>query len=459
MDATFEREWRMYRAGARRRPVGDGPGSAAAFDACVRPGDVRIFADMTEPFVALVVEDNGLVGRRIVPVSPFSVPASRREIALGERVYQLWNACTASRRFTDRSWIVDTLPPDELRLVAENIDKAFPGRLTAGDGIVARYEHEFAVPGGGFVPLVRRIQKRRVASRWVSVGWKAAASFAICIGTFYLVLGSGRRYVRSLKDYVFSVNAGDYAPVELQDDVALANPDDAELCARDDAEFASMLALDVTPSPVVTVADGSRTERFMPPAVASLDNLASIGAGSSGSLLVPADRRFAKPGEMPCSVLDLGSAGVLMSVASGADCSEQPRSVAVARPEVTCLVAECPWNPVAVLMNIRGSVSDGSRVEILFDKDSVGAYSLVCGGGTRPLNAYYEVIPSAAHPLGTDFCRVTVAWRADDGERRGSVDVRRVELSEMESPPQYDRRRKGIPAVGNGSDVNVESPL
>ena len=54
------------------------------FDPAATPGEVRIFADAPRPFVALVVEEHGLLGRTVVPVSPHPAPVSGRELALGE---------------------------------------------------------------------------------------------------------------------------------------------------------------------------------------------------------------------------------------------------------------------------------------------------------------------------------------------------------------------------------------
>ena len=49
-----------------------------AFDPEVKVGEIRIFADTKEPLVALILESRGLAGWRIVPVSPYRVPANER---------------------------------------------------------------------------------------------------------------------------------------------------------------------------------------------------------------------------------------------------------------------------------------------------------------------------------------------------------------------------------------------
>ncbi|MBQ6136658.1 MAG: hypothetical protein IJI73_04720, partial [Kiritimatiellae bacterium] len=196
MNDIFLREWRLYRRSAFRAPfAGEPPAGEAEFDSPVKPGDIRVFADSNRPFVALVVEDRGLSGRRIVPVSPFTAPASSREMLLGERVLQLWNATVASRRFTDRSWLVDQVAGDEVAKVLAALPAAHPGRVAAGDDVLARYEREFLVTGGGFVPFVSR---RREAARpfWQHGGWKIAASLLVCIGAFYFIIGGGQDGLR-----------------------------------------------------------------------------------------------------------------------------------------------------------------------------------------------------------------------------------------------------------------------
>ena len=78
MNDTFEQEWKLYREGGARRPfeADRRPAEGGAFDAPVRAGEIRLFADMKRPFAALVAEDRGAPGWLLVPVSPFTVPAS-----------------------------------------------------------------------------------------------------------------------------------------------------------------------------------------------------------------------------------------------------------------------------------------------------------------------------------------------------------------------------------------------
>ena len=181
--SMFEQEWNLYREGGARRPfeADRRPAEGGAFDAPVRAGQIRLFADMKRPFAALVAEDRGAPGWLLVPVSPFTVPASPRERLAGERVFQLWNACTASRRFVERSWTVDALGEADLADLLVAAKRAAPGRLSRTDGgsAVAQYEREFLVAGGSFVPLFRREPARPLFAR---PAFRAAAALAVCCG-------------------------------------------------------------------------------------------------------------------------------------------------------------------------------------------------------------------------------------------------------------------------------------
>ena len=186
MNKTFEQEWNLYKAGGKRPSfVGEAPRGDAEFDSPVKVGEIRIFADMARPFVALVAEERGNAGFFIIPVSPFTVPASPREALEGERVYQLWNACTASRGFVARSWRVEEVSSDALLSLNETIkqSKQSNNLSLAADGIVAEYEREFLVSGGDFIPLVDK-----EIPRIVHVSWRRVLGVAAC---FVILLGLG----------------------------------------------------------------------------------------------------------------------------------------------------------------------------------------------------------------------------------------------------------------------------
>ena len=133
MNEVFKKEWGLYTA-VGRRPQFRGlerRESPKEFDWPLRVGEIRIFADMNRPFVALVLESRGAIGYRIVPVSPFTVPASAREMLVGERVFQLWNACTAAKSFVERSWTAASLGESDVAEIAAAVAcRALPARRT-----------------------------------------------------------------------------------------------------------------------------------------------------------------------------------------------------------------------------------------------------------------------------------------------------------------------------------------
>jgi len=213
MNKTFEQEWNLYKAGGKRPSfAGEAPRGDAEFDSPVKVGEIRIFADMARPFVALVAEDRGNAGFFIVPVSPFTVPASSRELLEGERVYQLWNACTAARSFVERSWLVDTIDGEELSALVgtpvlrrPRASRRDAPTIFSADGAIAEYEREFLVSGGDFIPLVNKDVPRvvHVPARkpWrtrivealaksddgIHVSWRKVCGLAAC---FAIVLGA-----------------------------------------------------------------------------------------------------------------------------------------------------------------------------------------------------------------------------------------------------------------------------
>ena len=185
------------------------------FDPAATPGEVRIFADAPRPFVALVVEEHGLLGRTVVPVSPHPAPVSGRELALGERVYQLWNACLLSRRFTDRSWLVDTLSEADLAAVRAALPAACPGRIVAGDGPQARYEREHLVSARTLVaPAAPKVRPGVFARLWPEVV-KLAASFVVCVGAFYFIMGEGLGRLTAWRESYRLCIGSEEEPIEL----------------------------------------------------------------------------------------------------------------------------------------------------------------------------------------------------------------------------------------------------
>ena len=153
-----------------------------SFDADVKVGEVRVFADTKEPLVALVLEARGLAGFRIVPVSPYRVPANDAELAVGERVFQLWNACTAAKGFVVRGWVADTLSAEDVARVREGV--AAQGGLPKKLG---EYERRQLAVGGDFRGWSAKFPQPSVA-RWRQFGgWSIAAALVVGLGVAWLL--------------------------------------------------------------------------------------------------------------------------------------------------------------------------------------------------------------------------------------------------------------------------------
>ena len=154
-----------------------------SFDAEIEVGQIRIFADTKEPLVALFLESRGLAGFRIVPVSPYRVPANDREIVVGERVFQLWNVCTVPKVLAARSWGADTLSAaDVVRIREAAAEKGgLPEKL-------GEYERRHIVPVGDFQRNIA-ICREPSALRWRSNGgWSIAAAVVVGLGVGWMLL-------------------------------------------------------------------------------------------------------------------------------------------------------------------------------------------------------------------------------------------------------------------------------
>ena len=209
---VFEKEWAMYgERGSGRDGIWSRKGKsvkdADSFDGDVKPGEIRIFADMERPFIALVTESKGLAGWTIVPLSPFTVPASPREMLAGERVLQLWNVCTAAKSFVARSWLVDAVSEADLSDIKAQMTKVAAGRIVAGEGAVAEYERRFLVTGGTFEPVLSCAEKKggvgRIVWRWYG-GWSIAAMLLVCLGATWLVLNNEQKSYKGLNVFYTS---------------------------------------------------------------------------------------------------------------------------------------------------------------------------------------------------------------------------------------------------------------
>ena len=186
--SVFRREWEMHRmreTAPMRATAGNPAGTSAAFDPSPTAGELRIFADFAEPVTGLLlgVSANGW---RTVPVSPFTVPASDREILVGTRVYQLWNATVLPPETVSRSWTVDTVPPEDLadvkaalgvmrgETISDDLAVCMGLPIEAVDDPRRDYEREFRLS-----PPVAAPARRRAWRYW---GLALAASLLLALG-------------------------------------------------------------------------------------------------------------------------------------------------------------------------------------------------------------------------------------------------------------------------------------
>jgi hypothetical protein len=154
-----------------------------SFDSEVKIGEIRVFADTKGPLVALVLDARGLAGFRIAPVSPYRIPANDAEVAIGERVFQVWNVCTAAKGFVERSWIADTLSAEDLERVREAV--AAQGGLPKTLG---EYERRQLAAGGDFKGWSAKLPRPSVA-RWRQYGgWSIAAALVVGLGAAWLLV-------------------------------------------------------------------------------------------------------------------------------------------------------------------------------------------------------------------------------------------------------------------------------
>lgn len=451
MNEIFLNEWRTYRAGLKRPAfAGEAPRGEAAFDAEVKVGEIRIFADTNRPFVALVLEDNGLLGRRLVPVSPFSAPASSRETVVGVRVFQSWNACCASRRFTDRSWLVDVLSGAELESVRAAVASVRPGRVVSGDGVQARYEREFLVAGGNFVPFVRRRREEGSAfTRWLYGGWGVAASIAVFFGAFVVLSASdrdihGRHCWRNPFSFAYVASADPEMPVEGEwDNVELIEPEQLP-------DEGSAIADAVRPQfSVPAIPTPYRDEDVKPKGVM---------ARSGKSVQTPEiglDEGFVSPRAGLVECLSAESAAAPAPQDGFAYASSEFPTIAKAG-EVRCFVTECPWNSSRRLLNVSSRDARGLKVEVRFNRQVYG-YRCLSEAKGEGINAFYEIIPlplSAFVP--EEAISVTTYWSDASGARSRNEIIRTGESRDLRGLPELPRRTPDAAGANSSDDVTID---
>ena len=399
MNEVFEKEWKLYRENGDKTPLeADKPKAEGAFDKDVKVGEIRIFADMKRPFVALVAASRGATGWLIVPVSPFTVPASGREMLVGERVFQLWNATTAAKSFVERSWIVDTLDEQDVADIRGAIPAANPGRVCDGENAAAEYERAFLVAGGTFVPLVRP----RAAASGRALFFRclrAAAALIVCGGVawYAIRITDGSRSAQPGVAYEMNKLA------DKDDDIAAAVREAAAIAAAEAsgrivadrlsaakavrskshevmevAKCATVDAVAVIKSPVIArnIYGSSRSPGMRGSLLAASDELdAEASPSVAGSVVhaVPEAERYAEfsenefldPKSSPLSTfsLDVDTTSYALMRRAIADQKRLPSPTSVRIEEyvnyfhydypepksddpiaVDCEMAPCPWN-------------------------------------------------------------------------------------------------------------------
>ena len=411
MNAAFQNEWQLYRRGAQLPPiVGLEPKTDSEFDAGVAVGEVRIFADTNRPLVALVVEDRRLSGWRIVPVSPFCAPASARELMVGERVFQLWNATVVSRRFASRSWRVDAISDSDLAEIRGAIAAANPGRVTAGDGVQAKYEREFLVGEGTLVPFAEPRAADLPRFGWMQISLKIAASLALCLAAWYaLMMDSGRQIVRNWR--------GGFHAVDIAQEDATIDLVDAREVREAPTEIAEV-NIDFTPPSVTWY--GPAPEVFRPAKFADVkgpkvpEEIAKFrlkDEGYKSPLASPMEVVFLSGGERKSHVPAQG--GEFRYAAAIAPLDVPPKAACALRNGET--VAE---------LEIKCELADGAKITVMFDGDVVEGYKSgdVVSDGKR-MTARYELMAFSGKTISPESVFVTLIWPSKDGDERTPVPV------------------------------------
>ena len=413
MNAAFLNEWQLYRRGAQLPPiVGLKPKTDSEFDAGVAVGEIRIFADTNRPLVALVIEDRRLSGWRIVPVSPFCAPASARELMVGERVFQLWNATVVSRRFASRSWRVDAISDSDLAEIRGAIAAANPGRVTAGDGVQAKYEREFLVGEGTLVPFAEPRAADLPRFAWMPVAFKIAASFAVCLAAWYvLMMDSGRQIVRNWRESFHAVDI-------VQEDAAIELAD-----AREPREAPPEIAevdIDFTPP--------SATWHGLAPEVVRPVKFADVKGPKVPEEIAKfrlKDEGYKSPLASPMEVVFLsGGEQRGKSAAPTQDGEFRYASMVAALdapPKAACTLRNGEAN---VELEIQCELADGAKITVMFDSDVVEGYKNIgaTSDGDR-MTARYELMAFPGKTISSESVFVTLIWPAKDGDERTPVPV------------------------------------
>ena len=420
MNAAFLNEWQLYRRGAQLPPiVGLEPKTDSEFDAGVAVGEIRIFADTNRPLVALVVEDRRLSGWRIVPVSPFCAPASGRELMAGERVFQLWNATVVSRRFASRSWRVDAISDSDLAEIRGAIAAANPGRVAAGDGVQAKYEREFLVGEGTLVPFAEPRAADLPRFAWMPVAFKIAASLAVCLAAWYvLMMDSGRKIVRNWRNSFHAVDI-------VQEDAAIELADAHEV--REAPVEIAEVDIDFTPP--------SATWHGPVPEVFRLAKFADVKGPKIPKSIkkFTLDReRFVSPISAPMAVAFLSRGETAAEGGLSAHAKDGTMSYAAAikplegPPKVTCRLVDDTRSGLCVdkILRIEGEVAEGAKITVMFDWDVIEGYGRLSSiASNYKVWIDYELMAFSGKTISPEDVFVTLIWPSKDGDERTPVPV------------------------------------
>lgn len=412
MNAAFLGQWRIYRRGALRPAlVGLKPRTDGEFDSEVSVGEIRVFADTTCPLIALVVDDRRLSGWRIVPVSAFCAPASDREMMVGERVLQLWNTTVVSRRFAERSWLVESVSDVEVERVRGAIAAARPGVVAAGEGVLAKYEREFLVGEGNLVPFAEPLAADVPRVAWMRGAMLAAASLAVFVGAWIVLApSSARRIADNWKYGWHEVLIGDDAgAIELVEGVVAKDPQ-TEI-AEVDIDFTPDCAKWIGKFPEHNIVQTPKFRDVRGPKIP--EGIAKIKIN---------DVRFKSTIDAPMDVVFLVSEESSITSSRRRDpyrygSYAEPLEKA---PEVRCELvsgAEAGSGADAVL-SIVGNGADGSKVTVMFDQSTVEGYRKIVEGLEPGVLAKYELMAFTGKEITAKSVVVTLIWLSSGGDVR-----------------------------------------
>ena len=334
---------------------------------------------------------------------------------VGERVFQLWNATVASRRFASRSWRVDAISDFDLAEIRGAIAAANPGRVTAGDGVQAKYEREFLVGEGTLVPFAEPRAADLPRFGWMQISLKIAASLALCLAAWYvLMMDSGRQIVRNWR--------GGFHAVDIAQEDATIDLVDAREVREAPTEIAEV-NIDFTPPSVTWY--GPAPEVFRPAKFADVKGPKVPESIKKFTL----DRdRFISPISAPMEVVFL-SGGERKSHAP-AQSGELRYAAAIAPlaepPKVTCKLVNDTRSGLCVdkILRIEGEVAEGAKITVMFDWDVVEGYGKLSSTASDcKVWINYELMAFSGKTISPESVFVTLIWPSKDGDERTPVPV------------------------------------